>query len=124
MSRPTSLLPELRRGSFVQSTRCFRTPDMHTRRRKQMPGWKRAMDLTVASFGLILLSPVLLLIAALIKIVSPGPALLKQERVGFRGRTFTLWKFRTMKPGSNAGIHEGHLKSLITSDAPMIKLDS
>ncbi len=57
---------------------------------------KRAMDIIGATIGSILLSPLLALIAIRIKLDSPGPIIFKQTRVGRDGRTFTLWKFRTM----------------------------
>jgi sugar transferase (PEP-CTERM system associated) len=58
---------------------------------------KRALDATFASIGLLLLSPVILLVAALVKLTSPGPALYHQRRVGQHGRLFTVHKFRSMK---------------------------
>jgi sugar transferase (PEP-CTERM system associated) len=58
---------------------------------------KRALDLAAAVTLLVLTAPLLLLIALLIKIESPGPALFAQERVGHHGRTFTLYKFRSMR---------------------------
>lgn len=57
---------------------------------------KTAMDFAGALIGLLLLSPLLLLIAAGIRLSSPGPALFRQEREGFNGKTFTIYKFRTM----------------------------
>jgi lipopolysaccharide/colanic/teichoic acid biosynthesis glycosyltransferase len=57
---------------------------------------KRAFDLTVASCGLVLLFPLLVLLAALVRLGSPGPALFRQIRVGRGGHDFTLFKFRTM----------------------------
>ncbi|MEB3280414.1 MAG: sugar transferase [Lyngbya sp.] len=57
---------------------------------------KRGFDLTVAVLLLIFISPILLLIAALIKMDSPGPIFYKQTRLGLRGRHFKVWKFRTM----------------------------
>ncbi|MGI6457684.1 MAG: sugar transferase [bacterium] len=57
---------------------------------------KRAVDITASLLGLILLSPLLLLITLLIRWTSAGPALYRQRRVGQRGREFTLYKFRTM----------------------------
>ena len=56
---------------------------------------KRCLDLVGAWVGLVLLAPLLLAIAALIKLDSPGPVLFRQERVGSRGR-FGIYKFRTM----------------------------
>jgi exopolysaccharide biosynthesis polyprenyl glycosylphosphotransferase len=57
---------------------------------------KRALDLTVFSLALLVLWPVMLVLALLIKLTSPGPALFRQERVGENGHVFTLFKFRTM----------------------------
>jgi len=57
---------------------------------------KRALDLALASSSLILCSPVLLLIALLVKLTSRGPILYKQERVSFDGTRFSIVKFRTM----------------------------
>src|SRR3954451_6608643 len=57
---------------------------------------KRAFDLAGCLVGLVLLSPLLLVIAVAIKLDSPGPVLFKQQRVGLRGRIFTLLKFRSM----------------------------
>lgn len=53
-------------------------------------------DACVSAIGLLLLSPVLLVIAAAIKVDSPGPVFFRQERVGLRGRAFWIVKFRTM----------------------------
>jgi exopolysaccharide biosynthesis polyprenyl glycosylphosphotransferase len=64
-------------------------------------GWnavlKRAFDFTLASIGFVVLSPVLLLLAILVKLDSPGPPLYAQERVGLNGRRFQMLKFRTMR---------------------------
>jgi lipopolysaccharide/colanic/teichoic acid biosynthesis glycosyltransferase len=64
-----------------------------------------------------------MLIAAGIKIFSPGPALFTQERVGLLSRTFTLWKFRTMDVNADQSIHKKHLHYLIRSESPLKKLD-
>jgi lipopolysaccharide/colanic/teichoic acid biosynthesis glycosyltransferase len=58
---------------------------------------KRLLDLVVAGLGLLLLSPLLLLLALLVRLDSPGPALFVQPRVGARGRLFPMLKFRTMR---------------------------
>jgi lipopolysaccharide/colanic/teichoic acid biosynthesis glycosyltransferase len=55
------------------------------------------MDLTLTSVGLILLSPLLLVIALLIKLDSPGPVFFRQVRMGTSERTFKIFKFRTMR---------------------------
>lgn len=57
---------------------------------------KHTFDVCVAAIGLVLLSPLFLLIALLVHFDSPGPVLYKQERVGFRGQTFKILKFRSM----------------------------
>ncbi len=57
---------------------------------------KRLFDIVVASSALVLLSPVLLLVAVLIRLDSPGPALFLQRRLGFNNRVFRIIKFRTM----------------------------
>jgi exopolysaccharide biosynthesis polyprenyl glycosylphosphotransferase len=65
-----------------------------------MPVWqqniKRLLDFAIASIGLILLSPLLLYIAIRVRLSSPGPILYKQERIGFKGKPFTILKFRSM----------------------------
>jgi lipopolysaccharide/colanic/teichoic acid biosynthesis glycosyltransferase len=58
--------------------------------------FKKIMDFIGAIIGLIILSPIFLLIAILIKIDSRGPAFFRQERVGKDGKIFVIWKFRTM----------------------------
>ncbi len=58
---------------------------------------KRIFDLVISSLGLVLLSPVLLVIGLLVKLTSPGPLLVRQERVGQRGSSFRMVKFRTMR---------------------------
>jgi len=57
---------------------------------------KRALDIVTASVGLLLLSPLFLLVAVLIKLDSPGPVYFRQERMGKGFRPFFIYKFRTM----------------------------
>ena len=58
---------------------------------------KRLMDITIASLALIGLSPILVIIAIIIKKDSPGPVLFKQPRHGFNNRVFSVYKFRSMR---------------------------
>ena len=58
---------------------------------------KRAFDVCFTGLVLILVSPLLLIIAALVKLESGGPVFFKQERVGIDGKSFHVWKFRSMK---------------------------
>ena len=77
----------------------FRDSDcevLATDRSRSLDLVKRSMDLVGSAFALMLLMPVLLLIAALIRLDSPGPALFRQRRLGRGGRTFWCLKFRTM----------------------------
>ena len=67
---------------------------------------KRAIDLIVASLGLILLSPLFLLIAILIRLDSPGPVFFRQTRVGQWGRIFSIYKFRSMSDGGLRYFHD------------------
>jgi lipopolysaccharide/colanic/teichoic acid biosynthesis glycosyltransferase len=60
------------------------------------PRSKRALDVVLASVVLLLASPVLVLIALAVRLDSPGPVLLRQERTGLDGTRFTMFKFRTM----------------------------
>jgi len=57
---------------------------------------KRSTDLVLAGVGLMLLSPLLLVIAVLIRLESPGPIFFCQKRIGLNGQTFLIFKFRTM----------------------------
>lgn len=57
---------------------------------------KRAVDIIVSALGLILLSPLVLIVSVLIKLSSQGPVFYRQERMGLDGRKFTMIKFRTM----------------------------
>jgi exopolysaccharide biosynthesis polyprenyl glycosylphosphotransferase len=57
---------------------------------------KRVIDVVLAGAALVVLAPVMVLIALLIRVTSPGPAIFRQERCGLNGRRFTFYKFRSM----------------------------
>ncbi len=89
-----------------------------------LPRWKRVLDLMlllVAAPGVLLVGGI---VAAIIKCGSPGPVFFRQTRVGFRGRKFTIYKFRTMQVDAETETHKRHLHQLIKSRRPMIKLDA
>jgi hypothetical protein len=67
---------------------------------------KQVLDFTLALVMLVALLPLLLLIALLIKITSPGPVLFRQQRSGLNGRPFTIYKFRTMVTNAEQLKHE------------------
>jgi len=81
---------------------------------------KRISDVTASLSLLVLLSPLLLLTAALIKATSPGPVLFKQRRSGLNGRTFALYKFRSMFADADARKKE--LEKLNEMTGPVFKI--
>jgi exopolysaccharide production protein ExoY len=89
-----------------------------------MPRWKRVLDVVLIVLAFPVLLPLMMLIGLLIRFVSAGPILFKQERIGYLGERFLCYKFRTMHVNSDTGIHQGHLNHLMNSDAPMVKMDS
>jgi exopolysaccharide biosynthesis polyprenyl glycosylphosphotransferase len=58
---------------------------------------KRGFDIFFSGLAILLTGPLMLLFAVAIKLTSPGPALFRQQRVGLNGRTFFMYKFRTMR---------------------------
>ncbi|HAV60744.1 MAG TPA: sugar transferase, partial [Verrucomicrobiales bacterium] len=87
------------------------------------PKWKRLLDFAVLLVLAPLILPVALLVALFVRLVSPGPALFTQVRIGRGGAPFVCYKFRTMKVNAATAGHEAHLQELIKSDVPMVKLD-
>jgi len=88
-----------------------------------IPSWKRGLDL----LWLVLILPLPLVLMPLlfcwVKLVSPGPFIFRQTRIGRGGMPFTMYKARTMQPGADPAIHEAHIMRLVTSNRPMTKLD-
>ncbi len=81
---------------------------------------KRLMDIALSLSLLILLSPLMLIVAILIKLTSKGPVLFKQVRCGLNGRHFTLYKFRTMVVG--AEMKKRELEKMNEMDGPVFKI--
>ena len=73
-------------------------------------GWKRvlkgALDRVGAAAALVLIAPVLFVIAAAVRLSSPGPVLYRQERVGAYGARYTMYKFRSMRDGADAQLQQ------------------
>ncbi|GAA2636299.1 polyprenyl glycosylphosphotransferase [Paractinoplanes durhamensis] len=86
------------------------------------PGWltKNLLDRVAAGLGLLLLSPFLAVIALGIRLSDPGPVFFRQPRVGHEGRTFRVWKFRTMYV--DAEERKATLEELNESDGMMFKM--
>lgn len=79
---------------------------------------KRALDIAISGTALVLLSPLLVVLAALVRVTSPGPAFFRQVRVGRGGRPFVLLKFRTMYAGSDDKVHRDYVSRMFMDDAP------
>ena len=73
---------------------------------------RRTFDIVFSASGLIMGFPVFLFIAAIICLDSPGGPLFFQERVGYRGRPFMIWKFRTLYVGTGSGHPKGFVLDL------------
>src|SRR6185295_145020 len=86
------------------------SPHLLSAIRNPQSAMKRAFDICAAAFGLIFLSPLLVLIAIAIKLLDFGPILYRQERVGRFGRAFRILKFRSMV------INADQVGSLVTKD--------
>ncbi len=82
--------------------------------------FKRVFDIALSGASLIVLSPLLACIAAMIRITSPGPVLFEQTRCGLGGRRFTLYKFRSMI--NNAEQMRAELHQLNELDGPVFKM--
>lgn len=98
-------------------------PTLHRLPSSAQLKWKRALDLTCIFLSLPLALPVMLCIVIWVRLVSHGPALYTQKRIGQDGRPFVLYKFRSMRLNAATKRHETYLKHLVKSDCPMIKLD-
>lgn len=94
--------------------------DLHYERSKSYYIIKRIIDVAGALTGLILLSPVMLITAAAVKITSKGPVFFVQERVGKRGKIFRMYKFRSMV--EDAENHLAELKNQNEMSGPMFKI--
>jgi lipopolysaccharide/colanic/teichoic acid biosynthesis glycosyltransferase len=78
-------------------------------------GMKRAIDILGSTFALLLLSPIFLFIAVVIKLTSEGTIFFKQQRLGRYGVCFTFYKFRSMYFQNDAKIHREYVQKLISA---------
>lgn len=81
---------------------------------------KRLFDVIVTSFGLIFISPLLIITAIAVKLDSPGPVIFKQKRVGKNGELFDFYKFRSMIPEAEA--LKAELAAANEVDGPVFKI--
>lgn len=100
-----------------------RAPKTRVRSSSPLPVWKRVLDVLCCLAALPALLLVAAVVAVLLKRTSPGPLFFRQERIGYLGRRFLLYKFRTMHVNADAAEHRSHVATLQHSGAPMAKLD-
>ncbi len=92
-------------------------PSLHGPRR-----WlKDLLERVAAALGLLLMMPALLVVAAMVRLDSPGPSIYRQQRVGRDGRLFTMYKVRSMAPSAEA--ERTHLVALNQSDGVLFKIE-
>ncbi|MCU1570005.1 MAG: sugar transferase [Naasia sp.] len=84
---------------------------------------KRVFDLVVSGVLVLLLSPILLGLAALVKLTSPGPVFYRQERIGQNGQPFGMMKFRSMRPNADKEL-AALLAAQGTSEKPLFKIQN
>ena len=83
---------------------------------------KGMIDRCGALIGIIILSPLLLAVALIIRLSSPGPAIFRQRRAGLHGQPFTMWKFRTMR--ADAEERQAEIMALNQMSGPVFKLEN
>ena len=121
-----SVLPPMRAmlGTAVQLSHIAEMPVIEYGTWNTSPStmaFKRSIDIVVSAVGLVLLAPVMLVIALLVRLDSRGPALFKQTRAGRHGEPFSFIKFRTMCRDAPDRISE--VLSLDEMQEPMYKLE-
>lgn len=93
---------------------------------------KRCLDIAGSLLAIVTLAPLMALIAAAVKLTSPGPVFFRQTRLGQGGKGFTFFKFRSMHAKADPTIHEAYIRSFIANQAetgnagnsPVFKLQS
>ncbi len=96
----------------------FSRPRKRSIGRTRFRAVKRAFDTTISGLGLLVLSPLLLVIALAVALTSRGPVIYKQERIGRDGQIFRMYKFRTMKQNNDDSEHRAFVaQQLANKDA-------
>lgn len=89
--------------------------------------FKRFMDVVLSLLALIALSPVMLIVAIIIKLTSPGPVIFVQKRVGKDGKVYDMYKFRSMCVGAEtqgSGVYSGKGDARVTKIGKIIRATS
>jgi lipopolysaccharide/colanic/teichoic acid biosynthesis glycosyltransferase len=120
-NRTQSPAPDLstnRQDSFVSNQKNIED------RSARLPLWKRVLDLALVFASFPLWLPLMIFLMVLVKLGSSGPIFYRQERVGYRGKLFMIFKFRSMKVDAETNTHEEHFANLMGNNSPMTKLDA
>ncbi len=116
------LMPELSHAP-IREAALWHDRAVLTVHHRPLGGWsstvKRAEDLVLGGIMVILLAPLMLIIAALVKLDSPGPALFRQPRQGFNQNIFTVLKFRSM---THTVVPDGEVRQAVRGDARVTRL--
>jgi lipopolysaccharide/colanic/teichoic acid biosynthesis glycosyltransferase len=92
--------------------------------RGRFPRWKRTLDIIFVLVTLPFWLPLMAVVMGVIRLNSRGPVFYRQRRIGYRGKQFMLFKFRTMYVNAETRSHEDYFASLVRAEVPMIKLDA
>ena len=86
---------------------------------------KRTLDIVISLFVLILVSPILFITAIAVKLNSAGPVIFKQDRLGVKGKVFTMYKFRSMTVGAEkSGVYSDKYDVRVTKVGKLIRATS
>lgn len=86
---------------------------------------KRALDIIFSAIALVLTSPIMLIVAVLVKLTSEGPVIYKQTRLGMGGKEFTMYKFRSMCVGAEkSGVYSDNNDMRVTKVGKIIRATS
>src|SRR5207302_11050849 len=111
-------------GSHSAIARCGEVPVI-TLQREPLPSaalfLKRLLEVTGAMFALVLVSPLMAVVARLIRLDSPGPVVYSAERTGAKGRRFRCYKFRSMV--TDAAHLKEDLRARNQREGPIFKID-
>lgn len=106
-------------GSISFNSDCLtQRPELAARRWRAR--LKRLLDVVGSAILLVLFLPLMLIVAILIKLTSPGPALFRQPRLGYHRRNFTMYKFRTMAKDADQRIRD--IEHLNEASGPVFKI--
>jgi lipopolysaccharide/colanic/teichoic acid biosynthesis glycosyltransferase len=78
----------------------------------------RSLDVILASLALVVVAPIMAVIALLIVLTSPGTAIFRQTRVGYRQQNFPMLKFRTMRDHCDESVHQEFVRRMLAGDDP------